>query len=283
MKEEVRSLDHRKRRTWGSEALYRKHEGMISREVVREAIREERRARRRGVEATIRRYEFVAPDIAWSVDFVAVPPAGRALRVQDERARFGFGLDVRNSWADGEPTRAVGTLFSAYRVPYALKHDLGPEFTSGGFQALLRGAKVISLPSPAHYPPANGKHERTNGPIGQWLLPLKTRIPVASAEEVVREAELALEDNNEERRKEVLGWRTPHEVYTTSPRCPVDRNRLYEAWLERTEEMMQKVSNEWTRMSTWVQMEARRLAALSILGDWNLVIVSEEGGEVPKV
>lgn len=282
MKEEVRDLHHRKRRTWGSEALYRKHEGMIPRRVVRAAVREARRARRRQEEVKIRRYEFVAPDIAWSVDFVDLPPAGRALRIQDEHARFDFGLEVRNSWADGEPTRSVGKRFATDGAPYFLKHDLGSEFTGGAFQALLRGAKVICIPSPAHYPQYNGKHERANGALKQWLLELRTTTPVRTRD-VVTEAQLALQDHNEERRKEVLGWRTPQEVYATTPRVSLDRDRLYADWLQRTDKILAKISSAWLRMDAGMQMEAKRLAALSILGERKLVIVSEEGGEVPKV
>jgi transposase InsO family protein len=280
MRMEIRTLHQVKRRTYGTETIYDLFEGIIPKHVIRETIHEERAKKNRDEKLSAIRYEFVAPQVAWSADFIYVEPAGRALRVQDEASRCVLGFELKEAWTDIDVTRFVNDAIKLCGAPLFFKHDLGSEFTSGVFQAMLRANRVISLPNPPYYPKANGKHERTNQAVRQWLLPLYAKFP--SKEDVISEMRLALLDHNQDRKKEILGNRTPQEVYMNAKRVNLPNENLFPRWDQLKEKLLKGKPGQSRIVQALGELEAMRLAALIVLRE-NRLVKYFRGNEAPEV
>jgi transposase InsO family protein len=280
MRDEVKTLRHVKRRTYGVDYAFDLFSGIIPRRVIQETINEERLKKNRRERRNMLRYEFIAPQLAWSADFIKVNPAGEVLRVQDERSRCVLGFEMKDPWTDIEVTRFVHQAIQRYGAPMFFKHDLGSVFTSGVFQAMLRAARVMALPNPPYYAPFNGKHERTNGSVRQWLLPLMAQFP--TKEEIAAEMREALVDHNEDRRKDALGKRTPKDVYLNDPRLNLDRQKLYVRWDQLREKILTRRKEHQGGEDTLREVEAMRLAAFVVINENKLVRYSR-GKEAPEV
>jgi transposase InsO family protein len=280
MMEEIMALDHVKRRTWGTETIYEKYHGVIPKNKISQAIEEGRRRTNKQRRESAQRYEFVAPDLVWSDDFIKIKDGGRVLRVQDECSRVIFGYEQRQEWTDGLVARFVAATFERYGRPLFFKHDLGSEFRSGIFQSLLRGWEVMALPNPPYYAQYNGKHERTNKSVRFWLASHAADWP--SLDEVLEEMAGALMDHNEDRPKEVLGKRTPQEVYENEPRVQLDRLVLYREWERLKEKLIKEHVTYSGKMERVGEMEAMRIAALVLLKRHKLIRY-QTGPEAPEV
>ncbi len=104
--------------------------------------------------------------------------------------------------------RLVGTLG---RAPLVWKYDNGSAFKSGAFQAFLAEHKIIPFPIPPRAPWVNGRIERDNQEIQNWLLPLQGR--AVSREELARELNEGMLILNCIKPRAVLGFKRSAEVY----------------------------------------------------------------------
>lgn len=279
MKMEIADLDHVTRRTHGTEAVYNLFEGIIPRRVIHDAIEEERRRTNRVAREGVVRYEFAAPRVAYSADFVEPAPGGRILRAQDECSRLHFPAEYGVEWAESSVARHVSAVFQNHGVPYFFKHDLGTEFRSGLFQSMLRGLKVIPLPNPPHYPQANGKNERANRDVGDWLAaipPQELTVP-RLLEELARAA-----DAHNRWPQECLGRRRPLDVWQNLPTPSLSRGKLHAEWLALRDELLGR-HRVLEGILPWAgEWEAARLASLVVLQRHRLVRYST-GREAPKL
>lgn len=270
MRDDVRRLDHVQRRTMGTETIYMVYGAVIPRSAIAEGIRQARREHNRVVWYQALRYEFTVRRLVYAVDFIQVRAGGRVLRVQEENSRCVLAHPYRRHWTEGDAARVVDGVFRTHGVPYALKHDLGPELTSGVFQAVLRTHRVIPLPNPPYWPRANGKLERGNRDTRQWLLPfVDAPLPL---EEELREIELALDSHNRIRPREILGWRTPEQVFQAAKPPEIDREKLYGVWQERTERLLRRRTGAGgIIVKPRNEFAAMRLSAMAVLQERGLL------------
>lgn len=276
---EIRAFDRVKQGTWGTRPIYEALGAIIPRSKIDEVLDERRKAEGRVKRPQSRRYEFSAPQVAYSADFIAVRPRGRVLRVQDERARFTLGFEHRDHWPELEVTGFVRTVITKLGIPLFFKHDLGGEFRSGVFQAMLRGLLVVAVPNPPYYPKFNGKNERGNLTARRWIAPTEADRPTVGR--VIEQLTQATLDQNEIRTKEVLGGRTPAEVFEREPRARVDRKTLYSDWDAQREDILRRYSPSGGRREA-AELEAMRLAALVVVKKYKLVNYPRNP-EAPKV
>lgn len=88
-------------------------------------------------------------------------------------------------------------------LPLFFKHDLGGEFRSAVFDAMLRSLLVIVVPSPPYYPRFNGKNERGNLEARRWIADAdKAREPVDVVLEKLRKGTY---DQNDQRPRKIFG------------------------------------------------------------------------------
>lgn len=281
MREVIREKQLQKRNTWGVEILFEEFERVIPKSVIAETIEEERRRKNRLRRESATRYEITAPDAVWSTDFIEVRPRGRVLRMQDECARFVLGFEHRDTWEGPDVARFGAAAMERFGRPLFFKHDLGTEFKSGTFQSFLRGAKVIAFPSPQRYPQYNGKHERLNRSVRTWLGGVRREL--LTVEEVMEEIRLSLLDHNCDRRKDVLGGRTPEQAYREQPRVGLDRAVLYSEWHELSQKLATKQLPWFQGTEIRGEFQAMRIAALVVLKRYGLVRYPGKEPECPKV
>lgn len=227
----------------------------------------------------VRGYEFVAPQVTYSTDFISVRPRGRVLRVQDERSRYWLGFAHKDHWPDQDVAAFVEEIFKKFGPSLFFKHDLGGEFRGADFQEMLRRHKVIAVPNPPYYPKFNGKNERSNLAARQWLAPTEQDRPTLN--QIWEQMTQATLDQNDGRPKKILGGRTPSDVFHNEPRVQVDREKLYSEWDALREETLRRVFPNPRRQEA-AGLESMRLAALVVVKKHELIRYSSKP-EAPKV
>jgi transposase InsO family protein len=268
MIQEIRTFDREKRATWGAQKIHRECAGVIPRSLIQEILQEQRAAGRPIPWAHRGGYEFAAPQVAYSADFIAVRPRGRVLKVQDDRARYRLGYAYQEHWPADQVAQFVAEIFRKHGPPLFFKHDRGTEFTSADFQKMLRAHQAIAVPSPPHYPPANGKNERGNLATRRWIAPTEEDLP--TVDQIMEEMRAETLDQNLARRMAPLGGRTPEEVFAQEPRLRIDRPRLYFEWECLCARILGRLKAE-ARSAKPAQLEVQRIAALIVVRKWNLV------------
>lgn len=276
---EVRSFDRAKEGTWGTHPMFEALGGIIPRSLVNTVLDERRDAEGRVKRPHVRGYEFVAPQVTYSTDFISVRPRGRVLRVQDERARYWLGFAHKDHWPDQDVAAFVEEIFKKFGPSLFFKHDLGGEFRGADFQDMLRRYKVIAVPNPPYYPKFNGKNERGNLSARQWLAPTEQDRPTLN--QIWEQMTQATLDQNDARPKKILGGRTPSDVFHNEPRVQVDREKLYSEWDALREETLRRVFPNPRRQEA-AQLESMRLAALVVVKKHELVRYTSKP-EAPKV
>ncbi len=279
MEWEVRSFDRSKDGHWGTKPMYEALGAIIPRSKIDEVLDERRKAEGRVSRPHSRGYEFVAPRVAYSTDFVSVRPRGRVLRIQDERARYTLGFAHNDHWPEAEVAAFIRTIIFKHGIPLFFKHDRGPEFRSGVVQDLLRSFLIIAVPSPPYYPRFNGKNERANRSAREWIAPTEADRP--SLAHVIEKFTQGTLDQNDMRKRGVLGGRTSEDVFKNDPGAKVDRQVLYSDWDAQREEILRRYSPDGERREA-AELEAMRLAALVVVKKYNLVKYPEKP-EAPKV
>lgn len=263
----------------GTADVYLRYRGAVPRRWIADTLREERRYWNREKRSRIRRYEFAAVGVADAADFIHVQ-GGRVIFAQEQRCRALLDREFREAWEDRDVCLFLDRVYRKYGKPYFQKLDRGPELRSPTMMSYLRGAKVIPIPSPSRYPQANGKLERANGTIKRWANPLDGSLP--AREDVLAEIDRALREHNEELPKDVLGNRTPAEVYRQDPRTSIDRMRIYREWSALKDRLLSEWRLKKGSLHDGDELDAMRIAAYRILEKWNLVVYSQ-GSEAPEV
>jgi len=212
-----------------------------------------------------RRYEITAPGVMWSEDGAGFKERGRKkelLVLQDECSRF------KTNWrlADG-PAKATDVAdylreaFDCYGPPLVLKHDGDSIFQDRQVTDLLNTYEVVSLTSPARYPPFNGKKERSIRDIKGYERAKRRQCTETSLLERLAEA---IDDLNEQRPRPVLRGRTAREVFQGGPQLLPDRS----SFRKEVREVEQKLIDQAS--SRREQKAARRKAVEEVLSCYGL-------------
>ena len=171
-----------------------------------------------------RRYEITQPGVMWSEDGAGFRVQGRKkelLVLQDECSRF------KPNWrlASG-PAKAADVVdyleeaFENYGPPLVLKHDGDAIFHEREVTDLLDRYNVVSLTSPSHYPPFNGKKERSIRDIKSYERAVRRHARGTTLWERLCKA---IKDLNDERPRPVLHGRTAREVFEDDSNALPDR------------------------------------------------------------
>ena len=91
------------------------------------------------------------------------------------------------------------------------KYDHGSAFTSDVFQGLLDDRKIVPYPIPPRSPWVNGRKERDNQEVHNWLIPLEGL--EVSREQLDREIDEGMLIRNFVKPRSCLGFRKSAEVY----------------------------------------------------------------------
>lgn len=269
VKQRVIELDRRYRFTWDVRSIA--HVIGIGHNSVAKIVREERGPRPRKTERPHNgRTRINCRDVMWSSDFLAIP-GGKLLKTLDERSRYKLGWDIVDSEsAEALVKHAREVVESMGRAPLVWKFDNGGAFKSKVFQDFLAEHKIIPYPIPPHAPWVNGRTERDNQEIENWLLVLEGQ--VISRDELWRDINEGMLMLNYIKPRAVLGYSKSAEVYFNDDGVEeMDRE-----WLALNLEDI-KCQLGWTG---WTEnWRIHRKAVRQLLLKWTLL---EEWEEVPE-
>ena len=269
MKQRVIELDRRYRFTWDVRSIA--NVMGIGHNSVAKIVREERGPRPKKAERPHNgRTRFSRRDVMWSSDFLAIP-GGKLLKTLDEMSRYKLGWDIVDSeGAKALVKHAEEIVESMGRVPLVWKFDNGGAFKSAVFRAFLEEHNIIPYPIPPRSPWVNGRTERDNQEIENWLLALEGR--EIGREELQREVNEGMLMLNYVKPRAVLGYRKSAEVYFNGDGV----EELDREWLALNLEDIkcQLGWNGWKE--NW---RIHRKAVRQLLLKWTLL---EEWEEVPE-
>jgi len=166
-----------------------------------------------------RRYGVAASNVMWSEDGMGFRERGRKqelLAVADEHSRCELNHRLTAGPAKGDDVASyLEQAFLKHGAPLVLKQDRGSNLNSDPVKQLCDRHGVLLLNSPGGYPPYNGRRERANRDIRQYVYAMRKDGPPRSLAERVN---AAIHDLSNVRPRPMLGGRTAREVYDAS-RC----------------------------------------------------------------
>ena len=219
---------------------------------------------------------FIDRDVMWSSDFTGLPdgPTDRPgkrylLRTLDETSRFRVGWEVlRDETAEAVVGHAVDLLRRVGHAPLVWKYDHGSQFTCDAFQAFLAFYQIVPFPIPPRAPWVNGRTERDNREIQNWLISVWDKgLSDADLERDVDEGMWML---NYIKPRMVLDYQTSAQVYFRKESMVEDADR---DWL--LDQLQQIKDRLWPMSGERLQRKAVRMW-LQQMGFY------EEWEEIPK-
>jgi hypothetical protein len=260
---EIRFLDHKVKRSYGTQSLYQKYSKSISRRKLNERVKHERRRRQKQRREALRRLKWLQPGTVWSVDesLLGVGVDGcklYVLNVQDLASGHKLCSMVRSSLTAECIADELDKLFSRYGAPLFLKRDNGSALTSDAIGHVLEKHFVLPLTSPTYYPPYNGAIEHSQGEIKAGLVLASADIGSLTTRQAELEIDRVRHELNHKMRRD-LCRRTSCELFSsrrTSLRLNKrQRKEVYDRIKRRTKELSSEATeskvNESIGSASW--------------------------------
>jgi transposase InsO family protein len=165
---EVRQLKHRRRRSFGTRALYEAHREAISRRDLQRLVKTERRRLNAERRSHLRRITWQVPGLTWAIDGTRVGKS-EVEQVQDLASRYKFDPLRVGAASDQQVAEYLEEIIAAHGPPLILKRDRGSALQGQAVQAVLEKHLIIPLDSPRRYPPYNGAIERAQRELKESL------------------------------------------------------------------------------------------------------------------
>lgn len=272
--EEIRSrvveLDHRYRSSWDVRSIA--HVVGIGHQSVANILREARGPRpKKALRTHDRRTRFLFRDVMWSSDFMKLPDGRELIKTMDEMSRFRLGWDAEKTETAALAVRHGEAIIKRMgRGPLVWKFDHGSPFTSALFQDFLARHNILPYPIPPRSPWVNGRNERDNQEVQNWLIPVD--FEKLTAQEIDRDIDDGMLMLNYVKPRAVLGYRKSADVYFNTDGV----EKLDREWMMLDLKDI-KCRLGWTG---WRENEKiNRRAIRKLLQKWSLY---EEWEEIPK-
>jgi len=182
---------------------------------MRQLVRMARQDANRLARAEQRRVEWRRACVIWSIDELECRDINGQtvfwLQIQDLGSRYKFGPVVEQARTSAEIAAILRRLFDTYRPPLFLKRDNAGNLNGPELNALLDEYLVISLNSPAYYPPYNGCIEKAQREFKEALARRLAEDPTV-ASHLLLTTEVISHDLNHKIRP-CLKWQTPCSLF----------------------------------------------------------------------
>ena len=211
IRQRVIELDRRYRSTWDVRSIA--HVIGIGHNSVAKIVREARGPRpKRKKHPHDGRTRFLYRDVMWSSDFMDLHDGRKLLKTMDEMSLHRLGWDITEAeTAYTVVEHAEALIRCVGRAPLIWKYDHGSQFTSDKFQEFLARHKILAYPIPPRSPWVNGRTERDNHEVRNWLIEAEAKkLTGAELERDIDEGMLML---NHIKPRAVLGYKRSAEVY----------------------------------------------------------------------
>jgi transposase InsO family protein len=203
---EVRQLKHRRRRSFGTRALYEAHREAISRRELQKLVKAERSRLKAEKHANMRRITWQVPGLTWAIDGTRIGKADLQ-QMQDLASRYKFEPLLAKPASDEQVAEYLERIIAVHGPPLILKRDRGSNLQGQAVQAVLEKHLIIPLDSPRQYPPYNGAIEHAQGELKGVLA-----TPAPGAEQAPLRPDAAAHELNH-RPRPCLGGRTACAVF----------------------------------------------------------------------
>ncbi len=158
VKQEVALLQHRRKRTHGTNHLKDKYRLIISRREIEHMVQEARKEKN----SRMRRIAWHTPGLAWAIDGASMSRISFQ-QMRDMASQYKF---PPLAGACGEEIAGyIANAFETYGPPLFLKRDNGSNLNHTAVNDILTAYQVIPLNSPRRYPPYNGAIEHDQGEL----------------------------------------------------------------------------------------------------------------------
>lgn len=250
----MKALGHRRRMTFGLQRLWAEVKDKIRRAEFREIARQVRIEVNRERRGRLLSYEFTHPDVAHSLDFVTFPrefqsgPRRYMFRILDDCTRFTLFKEVTRQKGAGVGSACMHQHLKTGRVPLVMKYDR--EFAVPGFEQLLLTFKVVPLPSFPASPQTNGKQERANKDVQQWLN-FYGNEAFWTDDEIRQELDFCFHELDEVADRAILNERTRAKEYHGRPRPAVDRDAFFRDAVQFRRDLLARPDNKVTPTTAW--------------------------------
>ena len=214
------------------------------------------------------RTRVLVRDVFLSSDFTEVPGGRKLLKTLEEYSRYRPGWDVCPETAEAVVAHAERVIASTGRTPLVWKYDHGSAFTSEKFQDFLREHWIIGYPTHRRAPWTNGRTERDNKEIKNWLIPVRDDVSDSELEREIREGMLML---NNVKPRAVLGFKTSASAYHSCKGVAhLDRKVIWKM-LEETKTGLAPLKGERLHRKAVREL----LKKLGLYEEWDGVVTAE--------
>ncbi len=259
IKKKIQELQHGRRRTAGTTALWEELKDEVSRRRFQELVAEERQNQLNDM----KRIQWLKPGTAWSLDTTEYgPDKTKITPLRDLASKYQVPTPLVAPQENGEQIALyLERMFKQEGPPMFLKRDLGSALNCAALDQVLERHWVLPLNSPPACPRYNGSMERS-------MRDLKEALDACRAESLMRgapfvmEVELVTHQLNH-RRLRSIGGLTPCQLYHD----PRRRLRLHTATRERI--FREVFAEYWQYMQGMAERTRHNLNAA-----WRLVVES---------
>jgi hypothetical protein len=281
LKQSLANLDHARKRTHGTGALYQYYSSQVSRRQLAAMVVEARKEHTGRLTAHMQHIFWHYPDLAWAIDgseFTDEPAGGTLMtyNVQDLCSRYKFPPVAGTQIPCGEEVAGhFERLFTEFAAPLFLKRDNEGVLNHGSVDGVLEQHMVIPINSPTYYAPYNGAIEHTQGEFKSYLKNWRWKAGSDESRELL--AELSAHDLNHKPRRS-LKWQNSCRAYFGSPRISFDRRKRREVFLwikQAASDMLEKIGDDGLYMTAW------RIAARTWLQKNRYVTIVRNGKVLP--
>lgn len=251
-------IDRRYRSTWDVRTIA--HVVGVSPGTAAKVLRQARGPRPKPVKRPHnRRTRFLSRDVMWSSDFMELPGKKELIKTLDEASRFRLGWDIsQTATAESALKHAQSIVDRMGRAPLVWKYDHGSAFTSDLFQEFLARHGIVPYPIPPRSPWVQGRVERDNREIQNWLIPVENKI--LSPEELEKEVDEGMWMLNFLKPRAVLDFKTSVQAYFNGSGVEaIDREQLHDD-LEKIQRQLPGCNGE----------RLHRKATRQLLQNWSL-------------
>ena len=186
IREQIKYLVHRNKRSFGTTELYQQNKEKISRREFQKMVIEERRKINLLSKQRMKRIEWRIPSSCWAFDdtFYAKDSEGNKIWIHNIKDLASQYLlpPIAGKFLNGKEVAAnLGKLFITHGAPLYLKADNGPNLNSIEVQQVLKRFQVIIVNSPEYYSKYNGSIEQANGLIKKEVDALPSDFMISTA------------------------------------------------------------------------------------------------------
>jgi len=284
IKARIESLDHGRRRTQGTTALYQEIADQISRRDLQELVREERKNRLEDM----KRVQWLKAGMAWSMDTTEYGPLKTKITpLRDLGSKYQLPPPLVEPRENGQKIASyLDIQFRKHGPPMFIKRDWGSPLNCAEVDAVLENHRVLPLNSPPGYPQYNGSAERTMQDLQAELDRLQMEKMMAGAP-LILEAQLATHNLNHRRLRSLNGSTPCHfhhdpktrlwlqrpfrdrifreiiEQYCQIAQCMPDRNR------HRMDAAWRRLVESWLRCQGWIIVRENSQQKPNVSTDYN--------------